>query len=136
MTVCECSTPAPRPEARQRISRSSPSLELVALDDDEARLERVAGNLSRLRLTAKLHAADAADTGAWWDGIALRSHPARCSVHRIGRRTPPSRMASGCGAKADIDGFVAQQKRLLDALWPCLEVRRQAALCNVFDFWR
>src|SRR5205085_12438811 len=41
--------------------------DLTALDNDEARLDRVARNLSRLRLTAKLRVADAADRHAWWD---------------------------------------------------------------------
>ncbi|HEV2042281.1 MAG TPA: 16S rRNA (cytosine(967)-C(5))-methyltransferase RsmB [Casimicrobiaceae bacterium] len=108
-------------------------LELVALDHDEARLERVADNLSRLRLTAKLHAADAADTDAWWDGIAFDRIllDAPCTASGVVRRHPDGKWLR---RESDIDGFVAQQKRLLDALWPCLKSDGKLlyATCSIF----
>jgi 16S rRNA (cytosine967-C5)-methyltransferase len=108
-------------------------LELVALDNDEARLERVARNLSRLRLTAKLHVADAADTGAWWDGAAFDRVllDAPCTASGVVRRHPDGKWLR---RESDIDGFVAQQKRLLDALWPCLKSGGKLlyATCSIF----
>jgi len=106
---------------------------LIALDDDEMRLERVALNLSRLRLTAQLRHADAADTGKWWDGrpfdrILL---DAPCTASGIVRRHPDGKWLR---RESDIDGFVAQQNRLLDALWPCLGSGGKLlyATCSIF----
>src|SRR5690606_10821344 len=42
--------------------------EVIALDLEPKRLQRVEENLQRLQLKATLTAADARDTGAWWDG--------------------------------------------------------------------
>src|SRR5213594_1260446 len=43
------------------------TLELLALDSDAPRLARVADNLARLKLSARLVVADAANTRAWWE---------------------------------------------------------------------
>ena len=108
-------------------------VDLVALDDDEARLNRAARNLSRLRLTAKLFVADAADTGAWWDGAAFDRIllDAPCTASGVVRRHPDGKWLR---RESDIDGFVAQQQRLLDALWPCLKSggRLLYATCSIF----
>ena len=95
------------------------SVELTALDDDQARIGRMTLNLSRLRLAAKVHLADAANTGAWWDGIAFDRVllDAPCTASGVVRRHPDGKWLR---RESDVDGFVAQQKRLLEALWPCL----------------
>jgi 16S rRNA (cytosine967-C5)-methyltransferase len=109
------------------------TLDLVALDDDEARLDRVARNLSRLRLTAKLRLADAADIGAWWDGAAFDRVllDAPCTASGVVRRHPDGKWLR---RESDLDGFVAQQKRLLNALWPCLRPGGKLlyATCSIF----
>ena len=109
------------------------TLDLTALDDDEARLDRVARNLSRLRLTAKLHLADAADLGAWWDGAAFDRVllDAPCTASGVVRRHPDGKWLR---RESDVDGFVAQQKRLMDALWPCLKSggKMLYATCSIF----
>ncbi|MDQ6916445.1 MAG: 16S rRNA (cytosine(967)-C(5))-methyltransferase RsmB [Pseudomonadota bacterium] len=96
------------------------SIELTALDDDQARVGRITLNLSRLRLAAKVHLADAADTGAWWDGIALDRIllDAPCTASGVVRRHPDGKWLR---RETDVEGFVAQQKRLLEALWRCLD---------------
>ena len=108
-------------------------LELIALDNDGARLERVAQNLSRLRLTAKLHVADAVDTGAWWDGAAFDRIllDAPCTASGVVRRHPDGKWLR---RESDVDGFVAQQERLLHALWPCLKSGGKLlyATCSIF----
>src|SRR6185436_12925214 len=43
-------------------------VDLIALDNDAARLERVASNLKRLELVARLKCGDAAEPSAWWTG--------------------------------------------------------------------
>ncbi|GAA5068549.1 16S rRNA (cytosine(967)-C(5))-methyltransferase RsmB [Lysobacter panacisoli] len=96
------------------------SLRITAIDVDDRRLERVRSNLQRLRLgDARLIAADAADTAAWWDGERFDAVllDAPCSATGIVRRQPDvlqHRRAS------DLDALVATQARLLDALWSTL----------------
>lgn len=94
-------------------------IELIALDIEERRLERVGQNLSRLGLHASLLAADAAEPGAWWDGkpfdrILL---DAPCSATGVIRRHPDIKLLR---RKEDIAQLVALQASILDALWPLL----------------
>jgi 16S rRNA (cytosine967-C5)-methyltransferase len=108
-------------------------LELIALDNDEGRLERVARNLARLRLSARLQVADAADTGAWWDRTAFDRIllDAPCTASGVVRRHPDGKWLR---RESDIVGFAAQQKRLLYALWPCLKSGGKLlyATCSIF----
>ncbi|MGH8851259.1 MAG: 16S rRNA (cytosine(967)-C(5))-methyltransferase RsmB [Casimicrobiaceae bacterium] len=95
-------------------------LDLVALDVDGTRLERVRDNLSRLGMTARLVSADAGDADSWWDrrpfDRILADVP--CTASGIVRRHPDAKWLR---RESDIASFVAQQLRLLDALWPCLQ---------------
>ena len=108
-------------------------LDLVALDVDAARIERVHDNLARLGLSARLIAADAGEPGLWWDGNAfdriLADVP--CTASGIVRRHPDSKWLR---RETDIAGFVAQQSRLLDGLWPCLKRggRLLYSTCSIF----
>lgn len=96
------------------------ALDLVALDVDAARVERVHDNLARLGLAARLIVADAGEPDSWWDGDAfdriLADVP--CTASGIVRRHPDGKWLR---RETDIAGFVAQQIRLLDALWQCLK---------------
>ncbi len=96
-----------------------PDLDLYALDIEERRLERVAENLARLGVSAKLLAADAAEPAAWWDGqpfdrILL---DAPCSASGVIRRHPDIKLLRRV---EDIDQLVQLQGSILDALWPLL----------------
>ena len=64
--------------------------------------------------------ADAAETSAWWDGVPFDRIIADvpCSASGVVRRHPDVKWLR---READIAGFVAQQRRLLEALWPCLK---------------
>ena len=108
-------------------------LELIALDNDTRRLERVGENLARLGLAARLVAADAADRDAWWDGVPFERILADvpCSASGIVRRHPDIKWLR---RQSDIAGFVAQQQRLLDALWGTLARGGMLlyATCSVF----
>jgi 16S rRNA (cytosine967-C5)-methyltransferase len=77
----------------------SADLDLLALDSDPARLDRVRSTLERLRLVARLQAADAgaAPTG----GTAARSTPS-CSTPRAAPRASSgaTRTSAGCGGQA------------------------------------
>ncbi|MGK0500479.1 MAG: 16S rRNA (cytosine967-C5)-methyltransferase [Oceanicoccus sp.] len=94
--------------------------ELVALDIDQDRLERVQQNLDRLALTASLIHGDAANTELWWDGgqfdrILL---DAPCSATGVIRRNPDIKLHRRAD---DIQKLVSLQLQILTALWPTLK---------------
>ena len=108
-------------------------LDVLALDRDPARLQRVQATLDRLGLRARLRAADAGDPAAWWDGAAFDAIllDAPCSASGIVRRHPDVRWLRRAG---DIASLARQQARLLDALWPLLAPggRMLYCTCSVF----
>ena len=108
-------------------------LELTALDVDPQRCERIRDNLQRLGLRAELRAADAAETARWWDGRAFDAIllDAPCTASGIVRRHPDVRWLRRPG---DIAQLAAQQRRLLEALWPTLRAggRLLYCTCSVF----
>jgi 16S rRNA (cytosine967-C5)-methyltransferase len=112
---------APGGKAAHLLERD-PSLRVTAIDIDERRLRRVRETLARLGVggQARLHAADASDTGAWWDGTPFDAIllDAPCSATGIVRRQPDVLLHRREG---DIAALVAVQGRLLDALWPTLQ---------------
>jgi 16S rRNA (cytosine967-C5)-methyltransferase len=109
------------------------TLDLTAIDIEGERLARVGENLARLKLEARLVAADAAERDRWWDGKPydriLADVP--CSASGVVRRHPDVKWLR---RESDIAAFVAQQSRLLDALWPTLAQDGVLlyATCSVF----
>jgi len=93
--------------------------ELIALDLDASRLDRVAENLTRLGITAKLLSGDAARPSGWWDGEKfdriLLDVP--CSGTGVIRRNPDIKLLR---KEEDVAKLAGQQRALLDALWPLL----------------
>ena len=96
-----------------------PSLHLVALDIDERRLQRVSETLDRVGVSAHLHAADAADPTAWWDGRPFDAVllDAPCSATGIVRRQPDVLLHR---RPEDMVALTGLQARLLDAAWHVL----------------
>ena len=108
-------------------------LEVLALDRDAQRLDRVRETLQRLGLAgARLLAADARDTGRWWDGRPFDAIllDAPCTASGIVRRHPDVRWLRRPG---DVEALVRTQAELLDALWPLLAPggRLLYATCSV-----
>jgi len=109
-------------------------VELTALDNDAARLERVRGNLSRLNLRAELVHGDAADPAAWWDGRPfdriLADVP--CTASGVARRHPDIKWLR---RETDIEQYALVQRRMLDALWQLLlrGGKLLYATCSVFQ---
>lgn len=94
-------------------------VDLLALDADAQRLERVRQNLDRLGLASdrvRLAAADAADLDSWWDGqpfdAVLADVP--CTASGIVRRHPDIRWLRH---ENDVRRTASAQERILDALW-------------------
>ena len=98
-----------------------PSLQLTALDIDAGRLAMVRSTFARLDIgrNARLHAADAADTDRWWDGVPFDAIllDAPCSATGIVRRQPDVLLHR---RESDLAALLATQARLLDALWATL----------------
>ena len=115
-------------------------LDLLALDSDPRRLQRVQDNLARLGLPAgsgagrvRLQAADARDVAQWWDGRPFDAIllDAPCTASGIVRRHPDVRWLRRPG---DVAALAALQRELLDALWPLLAPggRLLYATCSIF----
>ena len=103
------------------ILESEPGLaELVALDKDQRRLERIQENLQRLALNARVLAADATKPDTWWDGKPFDRIliDAPCSGSGVIRRHPDIKLLR---RPADVDKLAAQQLKVLSALWPLLK---------------
>ncbi|MFL6718633.1 MAG: 16S rRNA (cytosine(967)-C(5))-methyltransferase RsmB [Burkholderiaceae bacterium] len=94
------------------------ALDLLALDQDGQRLQRVADNLGRLQLQAGLRQGDAARQD-WWDGKPfdriLADVP--CTASGIVRRHPDIRWLR---RKGDAMQLATLSARILDNLWQML----------------
>ncbi len=111
---------APGGKAAHLLERD-PTLRMVALDVDAERLRRIRATFVRLAIGthAQLFVADAADTGAWWDGRPFDAIllDAPCSATGVVRRQPDILLHR---RESDIAALTQTQARLLDALWPTL----------------
>jgi len=98
-----------------------PALRMTALDIDARRLHRVRETHARLGVGAQavLHAADAGDPAAWWDGVPFDAIllDAPCSATGIVRRQPDVLLHR---RESDIASLAATQARLLDGCWSML----------------
>ncbi|MDF1628376.1 MAG: 16S rRNA (cytosine(967)-C(5))-methyltransferase RsmB [Alcanivoracaceae bacterium] len=94
-----------------------PDAELVALDIDGSRLQRVRDNLTRLHRSATLLTGDAGKPDSWWDGQPFDAVllDAPCSATGILRRQPDLKWHR---RDSDIDSLCGLQARILDAIWP------------------
>ena len=95
-------------------------LDLIALDIEEKRLDRVQENLDRTHLSAQLLAANAFKPDAWWDKkpfdrILL---DAPCSASGVIRRHPDIKLLR---QQDDIPKLAQDQAQILSALWPLLK---------------
>jgi 16S rRNA (cytosine967-C5)-methyltransferase len=92
---------------------------LTALEFDPKRIPRIQQNLDRLGLKASIVAGDAGQPSDWWDGKPFDRIliDAPCSATGVLRRRPDVRLHR---RESDIAPLVAQQQRILNALWPLL----------------
>jgi 16S rRNA (cytosine967-C5)-methyltransferase len=109
------------------------AIEVIALDVDAARCQRVHDNLQRLQLVAHVVAADACKPATWWDGQPFDAIllDAPCTASGIVRRHPDIRWLR---READIAQLAQQQQALLAALWPLLKPGAPLLYCTCSVF--
>ncbi len=114
-----------------------PNAQVLALDVDAARCQRIEDNLQRLgaqaQARAQVRAADAARPAQWWDGVAFDAIllDAPCTASGIVRRHPDVRWLR---RPTDSAQLAQTQAQLLKALWPLLAPggRLLYCTCSVF----
>ena len=110
-----------------------PEAQVLALDVDPVRCERIQQNLDRLKVKAQIVAADAAKPAEWWDGQSFDGIllDAPCTASGIGRRHPDVRWLR---RESDVAQLAAIQAKLLKALWPLVKPggRLLYCTCSVF----
>ena len=108
-------------------------LEIVALEIDPQRAERIHDTLRRLQLSAEVKVGDGSQPSSWWDGRPFDAIllDAPCSASGIVRRHPDVRWLR---RDTDIAALNQAQDRLLDAMWPLLKPggRLLYCTCSVF----
>ena len=110
-----------------------PQAQVLALDVDEARCERIHQNLQRLGLTAQVLAADAGQPASWWDGILFDAVllDAPCTASGIVRRHPDVRWLR---RPTDSAQLARTQAALLKALWPLVKPGGRLLYCTCSIF--
>ena len=115
------------------IMQSCENVQMTAVDKDELRLKRVAQNLSRAGLAAKLVCADANEPDSWFDGVFFDRIllDAPCSASGIIRRHPDIRLLR---QPRDLEKLVELQRQLIVSLWRLLRPggRMVYSTCSVF----
>ena len=103
----------------------APQADVIALDAEENRLQRVKENLARMQQQAAVVCGDAANPQAWLDKLgksAVRFDrillDAPCSATGVIRRHPDIKWLR---KEADIEQLVTLQGQILDALWHYLK---------------
>jgi len=96
-----------------------PDVTVHGLDIDAERLQKVAENLQRLRLEARLIAGDAARPGDWWDGCPYDAIlvDAPCTASGVIRRNPDIKQLRDA---RDPGRLQKVQSGILAELWACL----------------
>ena len=98
----------------------SAAVEMVAVDVDAVRLQRVEENLQRLGKTAQCIVGDACTPEEWWDGQVFDRVllDAPCSATGVIRRHPDIKWLRH---ESDLKALVKLQAQILDAIWPLLK---------------
>lgn len=110
-----------------------PDAQVLALEIDADRCERIHQNLQRLSVQAQVLRADAAEPQQWWDGRPFDAIllDAPCTASGIVRRHPDVRWLR---RPEDSQQLAQTQQTLLERLWPLLAPggRLLYCTCSVF----
>ncbi|CAM8634212.1 Sun tRNA and rRNA cytosine-C5-methylases [Comamonadaceae bacterium] len=140
--LLESATPQERPRILDACAapggKTAHLLELVeadvlALEIDPTRAQRIEQTLNRLGLTATVLCADAAEPPTWWDGrpfdYILLDAP--CTASGIVRRHPDIRWLR---RPTDVAQLAAEQRRILKGLWPLVKEGGRLLYCTCSIF--
>ncbi len=107
----------------------SPNAQVLALDVDAHRCQRIHQNLERLKVSAQVRAADAAQPALWWDGQLFDAIllDAPCTASGIVRRHPDVRWLR---RPEDSAQLAKTQSQLLKVLWPLLKPGGRLLYCT------
>ena len=123
---------APGGKSGHLLELGNEDLDLVAIDNDPGRIDRIRENHDRLGVGATIRLADASKTGEWWDGTPFDAIliDAPCSATGVIRRHPDIKLLRRA---SDIESLSALQGMILSALWPLLVTggRLLYATCSV-----
>ena len=110
---------APGGKSGHLLELGGEDLELVAIDSDAERIERVRENHARLGADATIKVGDASNPREWWDGDPFDAIllDAPCSATGVIRRHPDIKLLRRA---SDIAELSALQGRILEALWTTL----------------
>jgi 16S rRNA (cytosine967-C5)-methyltransferase len=106
-----------------------PDAEVVALEIDAIRCQRIHQNLQRLSVQAKVLQADAGEPQQWWDGRVFDAIllDAPCTASGIVRRHPDVRWLR---RPEDSQQLAQTQRALLEKLWPLLAPGGRLLYCT------
>lgn len=107
--------------------------EVVALEVDARRAQRIGSNVQRLGLTPQVIVADAGAVQSWWDGRSfdLILLDAPCTASGIVRRHPDIRWLR---RESDVAQLAATQRHLMHTLWPLLKPGGRLLFCTCSIF--
>ena len=103
--------------------------DVLALEIDAARCERIHQNLNRLSVRAEVRHADASQPDTWWDGRLFDAIllDAPCTASGIVRRHPDVRWLRRPDDSAQL---ARTQSQLLDRFWPLLAPGGRLLYCT------
>lgn len=108
-------------------------IDLLAIEKDPQRLERINDNLARLELSATVKCGDANEKEQWWDGVPFDAILADvpCSASGIVRRHPDIPYLRRA---EDIVNLKITQRKILSNLWQTLKPggRLLYVTCSIF----
>ena len=110
---------APGGKSVHLLEQAGGALDLVCVDADDARLDRLRENLARTGLAAQVVVGDALTPADWWDGEPFDRIlvDAPCSATGVIRRHPDIRLLRRA---EDIPALAARQLDMLTGLWSLL----------------
>ena len=110
---------APGGKSGHLLELGGDDFDLVAIDSDAERIERVRENHARLGANATIMVGDASNPEEWWDGEPFDAIllDAPCSATGVIRRHPDIKLLRRA---SDIGELSALQGRILEALWTTL----------------
>jgi 16S rRNA (cytosine967-C5)-methyltransferase len=108
-------------------------VEMLALEAEPKRAQRIHENLDRLHLHAQVKVTDCRHVDQWWDGRSfdriLADVP--CSASGVVRRHPDAKYLR---RPEDVYSFAATQREIIDALWPVLAPGGKMLYCTCSVF--